>query len=70
MPRKLKPFGAGSSTRDMGYTLSFLIGHLDSLVEDESFDLKSDKGPKAKRLEKVEAAKQLLYEAQEMGGEE
>jgi hypothetical protein len=67
--RLLKPFGAGGRTRQCGYDLPLLLGHLDGLAFDEEDNVVGTAGVKAKRLDKVLAAIALLQDAAEMGGE-
>ena len=68
--RLLKPFGNGGSTRDWGYDLPLLVGHLEGLARDEEDNVGTTSGAKAKRLERVEEAIQLLNEAMDMGRED
>jgi hypothetical protein len=58
---KLKPFGSGGSAIEHG-DLEFHIGWIEALVRDEEQNV-TGKGPKAKRLEKVQEALALLHEA-------
>ena len=60
----MKPFGAGGSAIDHG-SLSHHIGWIEALASDEEATIKSWRGKKAKRLEKVQEAIALLYEAAE-----
>ncbi len=66
---KLKPFGIDDSSYDWGYTLPVMLGHLESLARAEEEVAASHKGSRAKRLEKVQEAVQLLNEAMDMGSE-
>jgi hypothetical protein len=67
--RLLKPFGEGGLSHRSGYDLPLLVGHMESLVSDEAENIDTWSGRKAKRLEMVEKAIQLLNEAMDMGGE-
>lgn len=60
----MKPFGNGGAAIDNG-DLSHHIGWLEALAADEGETIKSWRGKKAKRLEKVEEAIALLYQAAE-----
>ena len=67
----LKPFGAGGSTRECGYDLPLLIGHLEGLASDEEDTITAvRRGRKATRLEKVQDAIELLNQASDMGSED
>lgn len=67
---KLKPFGVGGLSHNAGYTLPLLVSHIGSLLDEEvGFDY-AVKGPRAKRIDLVEDALNLLNEAIEMGGED
>lgn len=65
MARKLKPFGHGGMSFNNGYDLGLLVSHLEGLVSSETEETFSDKGPRAKRLKKVEDALQLLTDVYE-----
>ena len=68
---KLKPFGTGGLSHNHGYTLSLLVGHLESLVDAESETLpESTKGRRWKRMDLVEDALQKLNDALAMGRED
>lgn len=68
--KKLKPFGVGSMSYESGYTLPVLIGHLEGLNEEESLSVNINVTPKTKRVEIVENAIDLLYQAIAMGREQ
>lgn len=61
---KLKPFGAGGTSIENG-DLAHHVGWLEALASDEAETVTSHRGPKGKRLAKVEDAIQLLNEALE-----
>jgi hypothetical protein len=61
--KKLKEFGAGSSTIEWGYDLEMLVGHIEALTHSEEENDLSKRGQE--RLSKVEDALQLLTEALE-----
>lgn len=65
----LRPFGNGGASRRWGFDLPLLVGHLEGLIGDESDNVVSDKGPKAKRLALVEDAVDKLNRAMDMGEE-
>lgn len=61
---RLRPFGAGGSTHEDGQSLAFVIGWLESLIQDEEGNLSSiSRGPKAERYRKVCDALDMLNEA-------
>ena len=70
MAAKLRPFGELSPSYGSGYTLPLLLGHLEGLAADEELIDMAPKGPRARRLDKVQDAMQLLQEAADMGQEE
>ncbi len=63
--KKLKEFGAGSSTIEWGYNFELLVGHIESLIQSEEENVydnnKSTKRQK-ERLDKAQDALQLLQE--------
>jgi hypothetical protein len=63
MKKKLKEFGAGSSTIEWGYDFEMLVGHIEALADSEGENNLSKRGQE--RLSKVEDALQLLTEALE-----
>ena len=65
---KLKKFG--DPKNEHVYDLAHCIGHIEARCSDEEETMKSDRGPKAVRLDKVRRAVQLLEEAYAMGNEE
>lgn len=67
--RKLRPFGKDSLSYEHGYDLSLLVSHIEGLISGEE-DTCNFRGPKGKRLRKVEDALELLQEAMEMGRED
>lgn len=70
MSKLLRKFGHGGTTQKWGYSLPLLVGWLESLVSDESDNVTSFKGPKAKRLKLVEDAVDKLNQAMDMGDED
>ncbi len=60
----MKPFGHGGSAIEHG-GLAHHLGWLEALASDEEENVKSQRGPKARRLAKVQDALQLLNEALE-----
>ena len=60
----MNAFGHGGQAINHG-SLSLHIGWIEALASDEEETIKSWNGKKAKRLEKVQRALELLYEAAE-----
>ena len=58
--KKLKEFGAGSSTIEWGYNFEMLVGHIEALIRDEEDNVKTKR--QIERLNKAEDALQLLQE--------
>lgn len=69
MSKLLKPFGHGGTSLNHG-DLNFHIGWIEALVMDEEDREMAFRGPRAKRLERVQEALGLLNQAVEMGNED
>lgn len=67
---KLKEFGGNGHSKRYGVDLPYLVGWLESLINDEEDTCKGLYGPKQRRLEKAYDALQLLTDVMETSGKQ